>query len=147
MSGFFKPWRRKCAVVIVAMSCITLAVWLRSFLYEDTVVLPTGCSLYPTVTSRLGRLEIQVEPTAIPSAIHFHWTAETLVTTEQVRHVLNEGMRSPFLGIQVGIQRGSQMTRYVAAIPYWTFILPATFASFWLLVSKPKSARQVLQSV
>jgi hypothetical protein len=115
MREFFKGWKRKIGVLMLAFPCIFMAGWVRS--YNDQ-------------TDRCRLLGGILESTngGIERWEHHNWQEIRREISDEsgaVVDVVNE--------IHVDLS-------LVWRIPYWSIVIPLTALCAWLFLSKPRPA-------
>ena len=148
MGDFFKGWRRKIGCVTLAMACLFTSVWLIANLWCFELVSAVGEPIQ-IVTARKGFLRwssyMDINTTAAP----FLWQSWP-ATQEQI-----EPMDAPLMRIEwdwhwvwreieFGHGRCHGSSRHkigVWAVPYWSIVWPLTLLSAWLILAKPRKAK------
>ena len=69
MGEFFRGWRRKFGLVTLALACLLMGGWIRTYFITDVVTAPFGKTTLITVNSFRSDLIFMMSP----QAYHFDW--------------------------------------------------------------------------
>ncbi len=117
---FFKGWRRKAGLVTLAMACVLMVGWMRSYLIIDAVSLG-AVKQGQSLMSKGGRLGLTDQ--WFYDKDQLYWKSFTIA---QAR-------------IMFPIHGGPDIRFWV--VPYWSLVLPLTLLSAWLILAKPRKAK------
>lgn len=153
MSDFFKGWRTKVGVVMLAVALVFMAGWIRSQSVADIIMYPAekntiGCLVSATdslvwqrtqTTPRTAELGITVAkgPT--------NWTWQVSPVSEYAA-ILDSGLSWRFRWCGFGVSESppevTEQTGISATfllVPYWSIVVPITLMSAYLLLIRPRS--------
>jgi hypothetical protein len=138
---FFKGWRRKTGLVVLAMAMLPTVGWVRSYVIRDTVSVryQMSCHIVMSVDGGIGWVNL---PTATrDDGIHFssnrihrggsHW-ADFDVERRSDWWGFSNG-KATFLA-----QSRNPIIIAIWIAPYWSLVLPLTLLSAWLILWKPR---------
>ena len=145
MDGFFHGWRRKFGVVTLVMACVLTALWVRSIAFWD--IKKSGgdsagrCYL---VESDNGGVTLGQTENSRDAFAEFHcWS-------DPVSESNNQPPLSPELYTWRWKAMGFDFARLCSrngsvnitywTIPYWSLVIPLTFVSAFLLLSRPRQS-------
>lgn len=161
MSEFFRPWRRKVGAVTLVVSCVLVAIWIRSNHAADFVHLRVADrTVYFFVSSR-SMFFIQAVHEAFAYQLSQPPTGYAVSTGAQVP---SAKLWPPYFNhpvTRVDHQRVLESRDWTLAIerpealfpdlkidvwgtPYWSLTIPLTFLSAYLLLSKPRACRATI---
>lgn len=128
MQKFFRGWKRKLGVVTLILACVFAAGWVRSLIVIDEM------SFYIAgrdhgFGSALGLIAWRsIDNHAQNPSIR--WITETIKGSGHTAESLVTQFESSFY-----LQKSLHPTQFIAT--YWSIVVPLTFLSAWLLLSKP----------
>lgn len=145
MGNFFHGWRREAGCVTLVIACVFMGLWARSYYVEDWLVLPIRSAPTELLSRPSGIAVVTVDgvPPEAYSA-HFHWDAfqrDKMVFKEPLARLGKVDWRWDFGGFHFSKEGQGQVIRWYM-IPYWSFVIPLTALSAWLLLSKPAKPKQ-----
>ncbi|MDB5346989.1 MAG: hypothetical protein JWP89_5366 [Schlesneria sp.] len=144
MYTFFHGWRRKAGVVTLVMAIALMAMWLRSYLFNDEVSFPCGQSTC-FVSSIHARLSLGRQ-TPSHSSDRVKWRAFNLsrinVTDTQESCDLQICRRWGGFRHESGTLKYERSRIEIEqwTIPYWSIAVPLTLLSAYLIVWMPRKA-------
>lgn len=144
MGDYFKGWRRKMGVATLALACIFMGLWMRSFSRGDFLS-SSNCQ----VVSFRGRVFLHRKAEFI--------NLDFMYVSEDDRHTSDAYNDPHFAHLWqwrwFGFAFGESVVDVVATdgtqskerqlqyfVPYWSIVIPLTLVSGWLLLSKSKPA-------
>ena len=157
MGEYFHGWKRKLGVMTLAVACLFMAGWIRSFLVHDQIQIPSDASLKYCVsydgqfqwtamsgTDLLTGIDVAKGPGRVtryewfetPIGV-FHKTPKGADPTEfnwrwhWYGFDLREAKWQTLFPLQAGCVQ-------VYRVQYWIVVIPLTLVSAWLLMSKPR---------
>ena len=154
MREFFRGWKRKLGVVTLVLACVFAAGWVRSLSVCDQFSMPLRKHHHVYFASLNQTLFWSQDespapyPTlgayALPKAAWDDWAHAG--EWDEVEWTWRR------FGFAIGertIQYGPSPLKKVLAVafPYWSIVIPPTFLSAWLLLSKPRPAKQTAPSM
>jgi hypothetical protein len=153
MRDFFRGWKRKIGVVTLLIAALFMALWVRSYSVEDEFfyldedakldnflhITPRGFSWmrredrYAFTGLGWNRYPSQVPETSDPYEEEV-FTDRTLISRRQwngfyFSERVDDG------------EMGDQSREWLRIIPHWSITIPLTLISAWLLLLKPKPAK------
>ena len=146
MGEFFKGWRRKIGLVMLAMACVLATGWMRSYTVQDFVYIPTAGAVISFGGSFCG-----LRPLDEPSPSRARWSSESVTpstyfhppwTTCYHKWQLQFGG----FGIGEGLWGLRYSSVYFVLIPYWLLVLPLTLLSAWLILGKSRKVKPAADS-
>jgi hypothetical protein len=160
MPDYFKPWRRKIGMVTLAMACVFMMGWVRSFQIFDVFDIPGG-NVYNQILSCNSSLVWQSTGSHFANNFTFDWRTEhaqgflTIAKHSELcklrNHVDQMECRFNWMGfasfdrLQTGIN--AKPWKVVWFVPYWSIVIPLTLLSAWSLLSKPRLAKNKEKSL
>ena len=145
--SYFKPWRRKFGVLTLLLACAFMGLWIRSFRRGDFVTTEP----VQRVSFR-GRLFIQRLVDAKMSRFLFAYDSEDDRHTSDVYEDPHfaELWSWRWCGFAAGttaikMAPDGTLSKWNSVqylIPYWSIVIPLTSLSAWLVLSKPRPAKQ-----
>ena len=144
--SYFKPWRRKIGVGTLVMACVAMAGWVRSELAIDSLTFPVGGNSVVRLSSQPGRF------------IWFSWknrqnvlSSEPMGWHSYTRNLEDDPIPSyaeyPFSSrVSKGLSKNTPTKKYWI-LWYWSIVIPLTLLSAYLLISKPRLAKQAAPPV
>ena len=146
MREFFRGWKRKLGVVTLVIACLFMGVWLRSHAILDRITLFTRHEMFERISVRQGQIAL-FSTAAHPAQKSPEWASfnpvSGLFPWEDELQRGQGNWRWRFFGIGVW--------EYKADHDWWskwyvlqcrTIVYPLTLLSAWLLLSKPRPAKQ-----
>lgn len=128
--SYFKPLRRKIGVFTLLIGCVFAAGWVRSLAVGDT-----AWSTRSQLLSFRGGLFIEsyILP---PFDLNFHTASDN-----NFRKMYDDSRAWDFRGFDFALSCRKDRTGTMVSIyaPYWSFVVPLTLLSTWLLLSKPRA--------
>ena len=161
MGDFFKGWRRKISLALLAVALLLTVPWMRSYVvFDELLVQPPvgiddiGPRLKHIVRSEDGAISWDRTTNSSGQAI----ISDTYVTSWNCYHRPPPSMvgipssqtiafhwRRQFAGFDFGAatQHSLWLRSYSEfwTIPYWSLVLPLTLFSAYLLLIKPRAAK------
>lgn len=146
MRELFKPWRRRFGVVALGLALLLMAGWVRSHFHRDTLFIKAGEKWNISFMSHNRGLctGMAAYGTEI-STFSLQWTTYPADLTEDPMRDVVVPIRLDFSGFHFGCKGFNPfLPRYFARcfVSYWYPILPLALLSTWLLLSKPRQAKQ-----
>lgn len=155
MLTFFKGWKRKVGVLTLLLACALAAFWMRGLEFEDV--------WQPSYGKKLG--DIHEAPVQhVFRVSHYGLTWQRSQSLDGGSFAWEPSFSSDIISIAAQIEekgekrdaphmkwrwRGAGFDFYDSEsddilrsrrrVPYWAIVLPLTFASAWLLLSRNKS--------
>lgn len=133
MGTFFRPLRRKIGTMVLMLTCVFAAGWVRSLGEGDIIFVRDGVIL----TSTSGRLTIsdnvQIKFTRSSPGISIRGASQTLFSS-------SSNVRLSATNNSTTLLRANGWT-----IHYWSIVIPLTLLSAWLLLSKPKQRKSLIE--
>ena len=160
MREFFRGWRRKAGLATLGMALLLMAAWMRSIVVTDVIVVPDviAISTEPATCDQLmshrGRVSLFRCPLAFTSFQKLRWeTANHSMYFDWLEYLEKEPAedfvwRWSFGGFVLG-EYGAGPDSFsfsFIVVPYWSFVLPLTLLSAWLLLIKPRPAKSAKES-
>ncbi len=162
MGEFFKGWRRKTGLVTLAMACVLMVAWMRSLLVEDLVLQVGQSQTY--FTSGNGSIQwdqithTSGQPISDGDA-PLRWEIRRLPDHDGVTLPIKEDRvqwRREGLGFRIVVAEYPlypkhsewtefQMRRGRWAVSYSSVTIPLTLLSAWLILIKPRKAKETPQ--
>jgi|GEM_PF-774879 len=138
MREFFRPFRRKLGVLLLALASALMTLWMRSFVRRDTITLNTITPLH-RIVSAYGTVNWDKEAMiqwSNPWPTFFDSTSKMTDGFWVPSPEANGLWKRSFLGFEAGCGRKSEHGWKVErwAMPYWSIVLPLTLLSAWLLI-------------
>lgn len=139
MRDFFKGWRRKAGVATLALACVFTVWWVRSLSVQDNIWIRLG-DLNTTMFSSVGG--------------HFAWVRYFLHDDNDAIgffqwNTLEGSKFSDYFEWSPVVQWSHPLFTYleyensvVCVVPAWCIVLPLTLLSAYMLLSKPRPAKQ-----
>lgn len=141
--GYFKPLRRKIGVAVLAMSCVFAAGWVRSLTIEDGLYLSLPDVLH-TFASKSGKFSWEKKSPWLNDKISISMKSYPAYDSDSDEYwsICDDvEWRFGFWGFDFGAGSVPVIAKYRIeqwAFPCWSFVIPLTLLSAWLLLSKPK---------
>lgn len=144
MREFFRGWKRKLGVLTLVLACMFAAGWIRSRSFSEGVLHFDGGRRSIAMFSHRSAIHIQQvnyqQPAARP--VTTVWLRESLITEKSLSLDMPElKWRWHWGGFGVREFSSQQANLEICVIPYWSFVIPLTLLSAWLLLSKPRPAK------
>ena len=150
MGEYFKPFRRGVGVVTLVMACVFMAGWVKSVVAIDIVVIPLGGKSAVTVFSedQLFGVQYHFERLGLHSTTRLGWISD--LNAHHISTNLYTDVRLTWHYRIWGFScaeylknraNGCQLIFWL--IPYWSFTIPLTLISLWLLLTKPRKSNQL----
>lgn len=130
MSEFFQPFRRKLGMLVLVVTCVFMAAWIRSQTTIDVIGRAPG-----RVLSWDGSILVEAGP--------FDWLSLDWQTYHDWEGIDAIFERYPFFKWEwrfCGIRKSNHDPPYWV-LPYGYIVIPLTLLSAWLLLSKPRPGR------
>ena len=147
MKEFFRGWRRKVGVVTLIMALVLMVGWVRSFHLWDSVSVPTKYNgNIHTFTSREGNLswgrsfDTNGADACRNASFRFNSTPAQSLKLVSVAHL--DEWRFACGGFDFFKRDFPNQTLICWRFPYWSFVLPLTALSAYLLLTKPRQSNQ-----
>ncbi len=143
MGDFFQGWRRKTGLALLAMALLLTVAWSRSFVIHDQVVIMNKQSLHG-VKSFSGNLRWARRTPAATTA-WVQWISDDATKYRlmdpwidcDVEWCWKWGEFNFGVGTWRLVESGrSEIAQWI--VPYWSFVLPLTLLSAFLIFSKPR---------
>jgi len=170
MREFFNGWRRKVGVVTLVLACVLVGEWARSYRREDALRLGDGNET-SFIVFRATQNGITCERYVAVRGVIFHYSPGWYHYTIQNgfrfggdEGIVPEGSAPSFGGTLVerdiwkweccgfeiqerGFEFGESIEqdkyRLIKwTLPWWSIVLPLTLLSAFLLIAKPRKAKQ-----
>ena len=122
MRDYFKPLSRKLGVLTLVMACALMAIWMRSYSQVDF-------QFFPHHDSDANTGYIAISKGYLMWGVFRYYEFLIDVT---FKDILADGR------LIIGNRPGRMTCRLV---PFWLIVLPLTFPSAYLLLSKPPAKR------
>jgi hypothetical protein len=120
---FFKGWRWKAELMMLAMAMLLTGAWMRSYVFADMISVDF-----------LGQQYVMV---SVDGGMAWDWYPRPTGSLRYERRAMGgPAMKS------VARQNSALM---LCKVPYWSFVWPPTLLSVWLIVAKPR--KRVAQSI
>ena len=163
MGDFFKPWRRKIGVATLLMACVLMAGWIRSPTGRDRLRFPIDTLNYHDIASFGGGLlwervylvqpiKLNAVESTYASALFSEFATTFVDTQMNLTSGIQEGGGQRFewrwrcCGFDAGeIGEDGALGKFRGTfwfISYWSIVLPLTFISAFLLLTKPRQLTQ-----
>lgn len=142
MLEFFRGWRRKTGLALLAMTLLWAGIWICSLVNHDDVIIATTNQHHHLMSER-GIITWMRLVDWRSQRPYFHSHRRPIFEFADTNRYLR---RWRFLEFECAIgflQNGSKFVRY--AIPYWSIVLPMTLLSALLLLRKPLPAKSVME--
>ena len=160
MREFFRGWRRKAGLVTLAMACLLMAGWMRSFVIEDEIFIVFNNHSNYKLFSGCGGVACQRNfylPEPDDAMQVSGWESMDLSdrASNQIEALLDDTYDddSGWLWNRgwVFIGRGLELDNYGTTASWILFsysllVLPLTLISAWLLLIKPRPAKSAKES-
>lgn len=157
MGDFFRGWRRKIGIALLAIALVLANAWIRSFVCYDELVVSHQQFTHFIKSSR-GRFGWEGW-TDTPSFwdsndIQIYWENGLMSKDDDdlLGGLLGDSDEVEWQLKWAGFEFGDA-TRVVEQrrvqrwdIPYWSLVLPLTLLSAWLLLIKPRPAKSAKES-
>lgn len=147
MTEFFRPWRRRFGMLILAVTCLLAIAWVTSLTFNSSVC----CSIGKTPTHCFGSIDSSLIWTVDYNRNFSNWPSFSHTRRTDRFRLFN----NPFVkwrwrrnGFGIGDTTENQvnyegMSVYISkstltVIPYWSIVTPLTLLSAYLLLSKPR---------
>ena len=144
MSEFFRGWKRKVGVVTLLMACLSTAGWVRSRGVCDLVSVYRTDALFRFMSSGgyLGWFDHRqgIDTSRLKTMPFPSWRMRLLADHPDEFESTAITWKIRCLGFGIGDCSGR--TTSVLRVPYWSFTVPLTLISLWLLLSKPRTSNQ-----
>ena len=156
MGDFFNGWRRKAGLVALAVACVLMVGWMRSCLLQDTftVSLRLGSQIRLVSASQhlvIATINIRMGNGEASNRERF-WTSRRIdahgwLFTSTNTLPIYFGFHGHSFWIdkhridEPPIDRGTSVSVTKLHFPYWSFVLPLTLLSAWLILIKPRKAK------
>ena len=152
MGEFFRGWKRKVGVVTLILACAFAGLWVRSLYYQDQIRLPEFdreregymASLDGSFRwSRNGRMA--PNNPMLGNSVTPLWTSRPINKNLWSSIVPNDGpgvVGFRPLGFSFGTFGAGNDPITFCCCSYSILVLPLTLLSAWLLLSKPRPAKQ-----
>ena len=114
MGAFFHGWRRKAGCITLAMALLLMALWLRSNLLFDQVLLRGNLFI-----SNGGCFVWDWQGWGGPDSDFTHWSSDTASPFSEAWSFVPGGVR----------------------FPYWAVVIPLTLLAACLILWKPATAK------
>lgn len=149
MREFFRGWRRKVGVVALLLTCVFAAGWVRSHAVSDRIDFHIR-NHYQTVISLDAQLYWWRRRRESKSGYQFGRPLQTSRFLTETDRQQNDGRweQHPATSRDDNglrrIPKGNLFTEIV--IPYWSIVVPLTFLSAYLLLSKSRLPKTLIKS-
>jgi len=146
VGNFFKGWRRKVGVAMLAMALILMVGWVRSFSKWDVIELNSWPRRVGIASSFNGDLlfylasvntrgilfwpSISLRPSFI--------SKEAFLNSSDVVKIV---WRWDWAGFHLTDRMHGDDSYQMCIVPYWCVVPPLTLLSAWLLLSKPRTSK------
>ncbi|HEY4262251.1 MAG TPA: hypothetical protein VGM98_18935 [Schlesneria sp.] len=142
MYTFFHGWRRKAGVIALVMALVMMGVWIRSLTIRDVIQLPV-----------LGRLSYVI---SAGSKIHLHptrihaygkrveWTCSEFYPDPEGLTAFRDSLSG--YAVPVWDWTGFVLSSEIWRIPYYSIVSPLAIFSFYLIIWKPRSGRDMTKT-
>lgn len=163
MRDFFRPFRRKLGVLVLAMACLLMVGWVRSLKGTEATSFALGRHSLVQLKSTDGTLVVQKNDSAFPIDLVPGQTDDFLLVRaaesllqgprdivfsfdeEDDWSTTHTEYRSFFhrFGFRIGCldNKTYSVQACICAFPYWSLVLPLSLLSASLLLSKPRPKR------
>lgn len=154
MNGLLKPWSRRLGVATLAIALCLPLLWIRSETVRDELAwypsyfLP-DLNWYVEIVSLQGTLglqQYQVAPglggigTNSPSYFQSNQVNDYFTGSPRIEETLTWQWQWRGFGYGHAATHLTGMSAKIWTVPYWSFVIPLTLQSAWLLLSKPRSS-------
>ena len=147
MGDFFRGWRRKVGCITLMMACAFAAGWVRSKSRQDDVRISVGYLplFFNSCNGQLTWWQLQYLETVPTYSFVFDWQTnpETRGRIFSFSKVVVPKKGRSSGPVHVRIPRAELLEQALLVnwtADYWTFTIPLTFISAWLLLSKPRKS-------
>jgi len=159
MGEVLKGWRRKFGSVTLVMACVLMGGWMRSCLFQDTFTFtPQSGSQIQLVSASqhllIAKIDVDPQSNYLSRQMRF-WTSRRiddlggwLFTSVGNKPIPKPMIYLGFRGHGFWINRdvydwgGKPFSFATLHVPYWSIVVPLTFISLWLLLSKSRKSAQ-----
>lgn len=145
MREFFKPWRRKIGVVVLALALAFMAAWVRSEYRKDVVMLtsrPEDVRFLVSNNAQIGIIRFwEIPSVPLKIARIFHRSSD--VETDDPFDAFHVEAINEWWGVRAceGTDRFIGRRIVYLTVSYVWLVAPLTFVSAWLLLIKPRPAK------
>jgi hypothetical protein len=143
MTEFFKGWRRRSGIVMLALASLFATGWVRSYVFDD-YILRDGRDDIIIVESVSGGISWERNTHDAPSQTDIGWEYHSIDAKSEVYGDKYDGCTVHWRWRWAGFDFGElhhpffQMTIVEWTIPYWAVTAPLTIISAWLILGKPR---------
>ena len=134
MGEFFKGWRRKAALVTLALTCLLAVAWMRSYIVEDRLAFTTG-DFRHAIGSSQGRVEWAYWLN-FPPLDGVGWSSEWHNPNQPISPRPTYFRAAPGTAL-------AKLQFESRTVPYWPFVVPLTLLSAWLILGKSRKEKAV----
>jgi hypothetical protein len=147
LGDFFKGWRRKVGVMTLVMACVFTGGWVRSLSIVDAVSIPIAKHILINVSSDDQSVICEKQGIEFRELTweFLEWNGgQPIVTNHDGGYQIHWLWKWHGFGVADGIAYADIPPSFSPAtiwlFPYWSFIIPLSLISFWLLLSKPRKS-------
>ena len=150
MREFFRGWRRKTGLALLAMAMLLTGAWIRSLVLQDQILTQHKRSLL-NVKSFDGRIWWG-RHTPTPFEMTYEWMSNPFPKSERIDPWENYDLHWCWKwgGFNFGAGKGNSAMggreTEIWIVPHWSIVLPLTLLSAWLILSKPRPAKSARES-
>jgi hypothetical protein len=141
---FFRPWKRKIGVLTLVMACVFVALWLRSKVLEERVILNLNKTTHHEIISSAEGLILVFDLYTVPEK-NISRTDRMIALVsrrDQVTIAKNHGLTlQNGFGWKLHSYPMQSLEMVMVVIPHWLIAIPLTMLSAWLVLSKPRPAK------
>ena len=148
MGDFFHGWRRKTGCATLLMALAFMAGWVRSFTVGDDFKFTSGFHHYFLLTSYSGEIQLLgwEDPYPQPNFVFYrswrpsevHWSQPEPLKDLAIFN-LSRAIRFTRFTLMIAPGTTTPLKGFVC--PYWIFVIPLTFLSGSLLLTKTRILR------
>jgi len=148
MREFFKGWRRKVGCGTLVLACVIAIVWMRSLFIAEGVMYRSDKSTVHNIRSTPGGLiwsGIHEEGSSFVARNEYYRLIEGNAFTNPLE--TNRQWSCNLVGIEFGATQTSPgISEQVWVIRYWTFAVPLTLLSAYLILWKPRKPAALMEA-
>lgn len=142
MKEFFHGWRRKAGLVTLVMALILAVAWMRSYFFNDEVLVPRGQSTYflDSAHARIGWGRTTPSHPSARTELHSFNMTKMNVLDSRESCDLQVCWRWAGFRFELGTLRhqASRIEIETWMVPYWSLVLPLTLLSAYLILWNPR---------
>ncbi len=152
MGEFFKGWRRKTGLALLAMACVLMVGWMRSRLFQDTFTVSLRSSSQIRLVSAsqhlvIAKINISMAEGEASNRERFwmsrriDFTGWLFTSADTTPIYFGFHGHSFWIDEHLIVVFGTSVSVTKLHFPYWSLVLPLTLLSAWMILIKPRKVK------